>query len=137
MNQEKKWSDASILKKLPNPAATPFQMRNETTEVTFLGVPEQPDFATIRMTFFPNNTIIELKSFKFYFHQFRNAVISYERFLDVVYKDLMTVYEPHRLRLRILLKPRGGIVTDFLKDSDWKILGGQELYKDWVEPKGW
>ena len=59
------------------------------------------------------------------FFGWRDVVVSYERFLDVVYTDLMAVYGPRRLRvsLRTNVKGRnivgdhGGTVTGRLEEG--------------------
>ncbi|OFZ53238.1 MAG: 7-cyano-7-deazaguanine reductase [Bacteroidetes bacterium RIFCSPHIGHO2_02_FULL_44_7] len=132
---ERKWSDASLLKTIPNPSKQGYEIKIKSPEVTFLGVKNQPDFATIYLTLFPADTVIELRSLKFYFQQFRNIVISYERFINVVYEDLISVYKPNRLRIVITFSPRGGISSSLIIDSDWKIRGGEEKFKDWVGRK--
>jgi 7-cyano-7-deazaguanine reductase len=35
------------------------------------------------------------------------------------------------LRLMMRLRPRGGIASCLTIDSDWKIRGGDERFKDW------
>lgn len=128
---QKRWSDASLLQSIPNPAKG-YEIKLENPEITFLGVKDQPDFATAYLTFYPAERVIELKSLKKYFQQFRNTVISYERLLNVIYDDLMAVYKPERLRLVMKFRARGGIRARLVKDSDWKILGGKEKFRDWV-----
>ena len=95
----KQWSNKSLLKTLPNPSGDGYEINVKTPEVTFIGVKDQPDFATVWIVFYPKDSIIELKSLKKYFQDFRNRLLSYERLINVVYDDLMSVYEPHRLRL--------------------------------------
>ena len=56
--------DKSILKSLPNPATGAYEIKIKIPEFTFLGVGKQPDFATVYLTFYPQNKIIELKSLK-------------------------------------------------------------------------
>ena len=43
----------------------------------------------------------------------------------------MHVYNPSRLRIVIICNPRGGISSKLTVDSDWKIRGGNEAFKDW------
>jgi 7-cyano-7-deazaguanine reductase len=43
----------------------------------------------------------------------------------------MAVYKPTRLRLMMRLRPRGGISSCLTIDSDWKIRGGNEEFRDW------
>lgn len=125
--------DSSILIALPNPATEAYEIKIKVPEFTFLGVQEQPDFATIYMTFYPKDKIIELKSLKQYVYQLRNIVVSYERLINIVYDHLVDVYEPARLRLVMNFNPRGGISSTTTIDSDWKIRGGQDVYQHWSE----
>ena len=81
---------------------------------------------------YPKENVIELKSLKFYFHQFRNKILSYERLINVVFDDLMKVYEPDRMRVVMQFRPRGGLSSRLTIDSDWKIRGGDEKYRDWI-----
>jgi len=128
----KKWSDTSMLKSISNPTSKGFEIKVKNPEVTFLGVQDQPDFASVFITFYPSDKVIELKSLKSYFYQFRDKVISYERLINVIYDDLSKVYEPERLRIVMIFNPRGGISSRLTIDSDWSIRGGKEAYKDWI-----
>jgi len=125
--------DSSILVALPNPATEAYEIKIMVPEFTFLGVQEQPDFATIYMTFYPDKKIVELKALKHYVYQLRNIVVSYERLINIVYNDLYETYDPARLRLVMNFNPRGGISSKLTIDSDWKIRGGQDIYKHWSE----
>lgn len=125
--------DMTILKALPNPATEAYEIKIKVPEFTFLGVQEQPDFATIYMTFYPKNKIIELRALKHYVYQLRNTVVSYERLINIVYNHLAQVYEPERLRLVMVFNPRGGISSRLTIDSDWKIRGGKDEYQTWSE----
>ena len=124
----KQWSDKSILKSIPNPSEAHYEIMIEAPEVTFLGIPNQPDFAKINLTIYPGNKVIELKSLKFYLNQFRNKVISYERLINDMSEDLMTVYKPVRLKIVLETNPRGGISSRLSIDSDWKSRGGNEVF---------
>ena len=132
MKTKKGWSDPSILKKIPNPSKKGYEIKIKNPEITFLGVKNQPDFATAFITFYPGDTIIELRSLKLYFQNFRTVVISYERLINVIYNDLMSVYRPRRLRIVMTLSPRGGISSRLTIDSDWAVRGGKEKFKDWI-----
>lgn len=123
----KKWDsiDSSILKSLPN-AAKGYEQKIVIPEFTFLGVHNQPDFGVITIWFYGNDKTIELKSLKEYIFQYRDTVISYERCLDVLYKQLKEVYNPDRIRIEIEFRPRGGISSKMTVDSDWGHLGGTD-----------
>ena len=132
---ERTWSDVSALKSIQNPSGMGYEIKIKNPEITFLGVKNQPDFAIAYITVYPSNHVIELKSLKKYFQQFRETVISYERLINVVYDDLMDVYDPARLRIVMEFNARGGISSKLAIDSDWKIRGGHEKYKDWMGQK--
>src|SRR5690349_8993734 len=108
-SSESRWSDPSILKGLKNPCEKNYKIVIKNPEVTFLGANEQPDFGKVTIIFFPGNKIIELKSLKQYFYAFRNRVLSYERFINVLYDDLIAVYAPTSLKVIARFRPRGGI----------------------------
>jgi len=124
--------DSSLLKALPNPSPEAYEAKIKIPECTFLGVHEQPDFATFYLTFYADKKIVELKSLKHYIYQLRDIVVSYERLINIVYEDMMKVYEPTRLRIVMVCNPRGGISSKLTIDSDWKIRGGHEVFKDWT-----
>ena len=130
--QKKQWSDKTILKCIANPAEQGYEIKIKCPEITFEGARAQPDFALLYITFFPQKSVIELKSLKEYFYQFRSKVFSYERLINVVYQDMMDIYEPMRLRLVMICNPRGGISSRLTVDSDWAIRGGNEEFKDWT-----
>lgn len=125
--EKKLWKsiDGSTLKSLPN-AAKGYEQRINIPEFTFLGVHNQPDFGNITIWFYGNEKTIELKSLKEYIVQYRDTIVSYERCIDVMYKDLMKAYEPARLRIEMEFRPRGGISSKMTVDSDWGHLGGTD-----------
>ena len=126
--------DSSMLKGIPNPEKVkPYEVKIKQPEVTFLGVYNQPDFATLYVLMYPNGRIVELKSLKLYLQQYRDVVISYERLINQLYDHMMEVYGPKRLRLILDCNPRGGISSRLTIDNDWEILGGEDKYKDWRE----
>lgn len=129
---KKLWSDSSLLRSIPNPSKKGYEIKIKNPEITFLGAAGQPDFATAYIMFYPRDTVIELRSLKRYFYQFRTRIISYERLINVIFADLMTTYRPIRLRIMIELFARGGISSRLTIDSDWEIRGGKEEFKDWV-----
>ncbi len=125
-------SDRSCLRSIKNPATQAYEIKIKNPEVTFEGVNGQPDFACAYITVYPDKNVIELKSLKTYFFQFRDKVLSYERMINVIYDDLIETYQPHRLRLVMLFNARGGISSRLCIDSDWKSRGGSEDFKDWI-----
>jgi len=117
--------DKNILQSLPNQAKG-YEQRIHVPEFTFLGAQEQPDFGVIRIWFYGNDRTIELKSFKLYLYQYRDTIMSYERCLDMLFKHIKEIYQPMRVRIEIGFRPRGGISSKLVVDSDWGHLGGTD-----------
>lgn len=124
--------DGSILKAIPNPSKEAYEIKIKIPEFTFLGVKEQPDFANVYLTIYPNKKIIELKSLKQYVFHLRDITVSYERLINLFYDHLVETYEPDRLRVVMNCNPRGGISSKLTIDSDWSVRGGDEKYSDWA-----
>ncbi len=125
--------DKTLLKAIPNPSKEAYEIKIKIPEFTFLGVQEQPDFATVYLTFYPKTKIIELKSLKQYSYHLRDITVSYERLINIFYEQLMEIYEPERCRIVMICNPRGGISSKLTIDSDWKVRGGEEKFNDWVK----
>jgi 7-cyano-7-deazaguanine reductase len=126
------WSKATVLQRIPNPTTEAYEQKILMPELTFVGVANQPDFGEVLLTFYPKEWTIELKSLKQYKDAFRSTLVSYERLANVMFDDLMEVYQPTRLRLMMRLRPRGGISSSLTIDSDWAIRGGEERFGDWA-----
>ena len=127
-----KWSESSLLKSIKNPTDEAYEIKLHAPEITFIGASKQPDFATADILFYPNENVVELKSLKQYFYQFRDTHISYERIINTVYDDLMDIYSPKRIRIVMKFNVRGGITSQLTIDSDWSVRGGKEEFKDWA-----
>jgi 7-cyano-7-deazaguanine reductase len=121
---------SDLLKSLPHPGGAT-ELKIKVPEFTFLGVKEQPDFASVFLTMYPRDMVIELRSLKEYVFQWRDVVVSYERAIEIFYQHLMEVYRPHRLRIVMICNPRGGISSKLTIDSDWAARGGPERFADW------
>ena len=91
------WSKAHLLSRIPNPTNDAYEQKILIPEFTFVGVKSQPDFGEMLLTFYPRQWTIELKSLKVYKDAFRDSVVSYERLCNVVYEDLLAVYESRDL----------------------------------------
>lgn len=129
--------ESGFLKAIPNPTGSAYEIKIKIPEFTFLGVHEQPDFATIYLTFYPGKKVIELKSLKQYTFQLRDVIVSYERLINIFYDHLMKVYEPQRMRIVMICNPRGGISSKLTIDSDWAARGGKDEFKDWGGDDTW
>ena len=104
---KKTWKDAdkSILKSLPSPEVRidHTNLKMKQPELTFMGVHEQPDFATLYILMYPNGKIVELKSLKIYLQQYRDIIISYERIINVIFQHMMEVYTSTKITTYIRL----------------------------------
>ncbi len=117
MTKKKTWGDKTVLAAIPNPCKDTYEIQIECPEITFMGDADQPDFGHAKITFFPGKKVIELKSLKKYFYTFRSIRMSYERFINVVYEDLMEVYQPEQLMIEVEFRPRGGLWSTVRADS--------------------
>jgi 7-cyano-7-deazaguanine reductase len=71
----------------------------------------QPDFATLTVTYVPDQLIMELKSFKLYLQSYRNKGIYHEHVTNVILDDLVKSCRPRRMTLIGEFNARGGIAT--------------------------
>jgi len=134
--KQRNWNkNRDVLKSIPNPSKAAYEIKMKIPELTFEGVRSQPDFGQLYITFYPSDKVIELKSLKEYFFTFRSQIYSYERIINVIYDDMLSVFNPMRLRLVLICNPRGGISSKLTVDSDWGIRGGKDQFKDWVGQK--
>jgi 7-cyano-7-deazaguanine reductase len=69
----------------------------------------QPDFATIRITYVPDKTCVELKSLKLYLGSYRERGIFYEHVTNVILDDLVAAMKPRSLTVEGDFHVRGGI----------------------------
>ncbi len=70
-----------------------------------------PDFGTVRVAYVPDETCIELKSFKLYLAAFRARGIFYEDITNVILDDLVACCRPRRIEVVTEWRPRGGITS--------------------------
>jgi 7-cyano-7-deazaguanine reductase len=71
----------------------------------------QPDFATIRICFVPDQLLVELKSLKLYLWSFRTEGIFHEDVTNVILNDLAAALRPRRMTVTGEFNIRGGIGT--------------------------
>lgn len=70
-----------------------------------------PDMGCITIEYVPAETIIELKSLKYYLLQYRNVGIFYENIVNRILDDLVSVLLPKKMTVIGDFTPRGGIST--------------------------
>ena len=82
----------------------------ETDEFTCL-CPKtgQPDFATLRVDYVPDQKVVESKSFKLYLWSYRNEGAFHEHVVNCILDDLVKILDPHWIRVKGEFNIRGGI----------------------------
>ena len=77
-----------------------------------------PDFATIRLSYVPDEKVIELKALKLYINSFMNRYISHENAANEIYDTLFTRLRPRWMKLTADFNPRGNVHTVIEIDSE-------------------
>ncbi|HEY0707641.1 MAG TPA: preQ(1) synthase [Polyangia bacterium] len=106
-------SPSRALETFPNPHPNrDYVIRFETNEFTCL-CPKtgQPDFATIRIEYVPDQTCVELKSLKLYLWSYRDSGAFHEAVTNGILDDLVAAVAPRRMRGEGDFNIRGGIHT--------------------------
>jgi len=70
-----------------------------------------PDFATIKITYVPNKTVVELKALKLYLNSFRDRSISHEAVTNVIFDTLKKNLKPRSLGVIGDFNVRGNVKT--------------------------
>jgi 7-cyano-7-deazaguanine reductase len=70
-----------------------------------------PDYGQLIIEYEPNNTIVELKSLKYYITSYRNVGMYQEHLTHRLYSDLTQLLNPAWLTLTTIYNTRGGIDT--------------------------
>ena len=99
------------LEAFPNRAPGRFYLVTlDTTEFTCLcPVTGQPDFATIRVEYVPDQKVVESKSFKLYLWSYRNEGAFHEHVVNRILDDLQKILDAHWIRVTGVFNIRGGI----------------------------
>lgn len=89
-----------------------YEIRFDCPEFTCLcPLTGQPDFATLRITYAPDERCIELKSLKLYLWSYRDEGAFHERVTNQIADDIVAAVAPRRLRVEGDFSVRGGIRT--------------------------
>ena len=70
-----------------------------------------PDFARLEISYIPGNTLVELKSLKYYLTSYRNVGILQESAVNRILDDLVELLKPASMTVASDFKERGGIST--------------------------
>jgi 7-cyano-7-deazaguanine reductase len=108
------------LETFPNPRpARDYEVRFDCPEFTCLcPLTGQPDFATIRISYTPDDRCVELKSLKLYLWSYRNEGAFHEKVTNQIADDLIAALAPRRLRVEGDFSVRGGIRTTVVVEHE-------------------
>ncbi len=72
----------------------------------------QPDFATITISYVPDQKLVESKSLKLYLFSFRDHGDYHEDVVNIIMNDLIRLLDPKYIEVWGKFLPRGGISID-------------------------
>ncbi len=70
-----------------------------------------PDFATIQVSYVPDQRVVELKAIKLYINSYRDRYISHEESVNQILDDLIAACDPLEIRIKGDFTPRGNVHT--------------------------
>jgi len=70
-----------------------------------------PDFATIRVTYVPDERIVELRALKLYLNRYRNEYVFHEAVVNRILDDLVAAANPRWIRVVGDFNVRGNVKT--------------------------
>ena len=100
----------------------------------------QPDFATITISYVPNEQMVESKSLKLYLFSYRNKGDFHEDCVNTIMKDLIKKMNPKYIEVLGRFLPRGGISIDpycnyGMSGTKWEELAWQRLSHHDMSPE--
>ena len=106
--------EAALLERVANPhPGLRYCVRFTAPEFTSLcPLTGQPDFAHLVLDYVPDGWIVESKSLKLYLQSFRNHGAFHESCTLDIAQRIVTLLDPHWLRIGGYWYPRGGIPID-------------------------
>ena len=98
---------------IPNPHPDrEYEVRCDSGEFTCIcPITGQPDFASVRITYVPGPSIVELKSLKQYLWSYRDEGAFHEDVTNRILDDLVAAIGPRRMTVTTDWLVRGGIHT--------------------------
>ena len=101
------------LEAVPNPhPGRDYVVTCESPEFTCLcPMTGQPDFATVRISYVPDQSLVELKSLKLYLWSYRDEGGFHEDMTNRILDDLVAAVAPRRMTVVTDWLVRGGIHT--------------------------
>ncbi|MGB5595239.1 MAG: preQ(1) synthase [Crocosphaera sp.] len=70
-----------------------------------------PDFATLELTYIPDEKVVELKAIKLYINSYRDRYISHEESINQILDDFVAACDPLEATLKGDFHPRGNVHT--------------------------
>lgn len=103
-----------VLESFPNkhPQQDYFVKFNCPEFTSLCPVTGQPDFATIYISYVPDELLVESKSLKIYLYSFRNHGDFHEDCVNIIMEDLRTLLNPKYIEVWGKFTPRGGLSID-------------------------
>jgi 7-cyano-7-deazaguanine reductase len=117
ITETQRYGEAAIaeaaLEPLPNPSPQrDYSIELSSSEFT-CKCPRSgyPDFATITLTYVPDESIVELRSFKLYLNRYRDEYIFHEAATNTILDDFVTAIQPRRAEIVADWNVRGNVKT--------------------------
>ncbi|MCB0345034.1 MAG: NADPH-dependent 7-cyano-7-deazaguanine reductase QueF [Bdellovibrionales bacterium] len=106
-------SPSKQLQSFPNPRpGREYEINFTCPEFTCVcPMTNQPDFATIRISYVPDDLCVELKSLKLYLWSFRDEGAFHEAVTNQILDDLVAAINPRKMNVEGDFFVRGGIHT--------------------------
>ena len=70
-----------------------------------------PDFATIYVTYVPDEKVVELKAINLYINSYRDRYISHEESANQILDDIVAACDPLEITIKADFTPRGNVHT--------------------------
>ena len=92
----------------------------------------QPDFATLYLSYVPDQKLVESKSLKLYLFSFRNHGDFHEDCINIILNDLVALLKPKYIEVWGKFLPRGGLSIDPYANygkpgTDWERVAKERL----------
>ncbi|MEE1043918.1 MAG: preQ(1) synthase [Olegusella sp.] len=137
--------DPSVLERFSNkhPGNDYFVKFNCPEFTSLCPITGQPDFATITISYVPDEFLVESKSLKLYLFSYRNYGEFHEDCVNRIMKDLVALLDPKYVEVWGRFLPRGGISIDPYanygkpgtrwEEVAWDRLAHHDLYPERVD----
>ena len=137
--------DPSVLESFSNrhPGNDYFVKFNCPEFTSLCPITGQPDYATIIISYVPDERLVESKSLKLYLFTYRNHGDFHEDVVNTIMKDLIALLDPKYIEVWGRFLPRGGLSIDPYcnwgrpgtrwEEVAWQRLSQHDLYPEKVD----